>query len=428
MFIKKTIRDVDVQNKKILLRADYNVPIKAGQITDDYRITQSLPTLNYLLEHHASIVICSHLGRPNGHKDQNYSLLPVIKRLAQLLNRPVEFAVDCLGESTIKAVSKMKPGSILLLENLRFYPEEEDNNSEFASKLAEYADLFVQDGFGVVHRAHASTDAITRFLPSVAGLLLEKEVDTLTKVMKHPKRPLTAVIGGAKIADKIDILHRFIEIADFVALGGAMANTFIAAEGIAIEDSMYDKEELMIAKDIIVKAAQESSTRDFTFTIPFDAIVTSKIDKTMPTRIIDWKAHELAEIESYPKKPLRSFYTIEPHEHIVDIGPFSGSFIAGAVQLSQTVVWNGTMGVTEIQGLQGPVGPYSHGTELVIEACIGEFGHRPFSVVGGGDTVGYLANRKLIGNFDHVSTGGGASLELMGGRRLPGLEALENKD
>lgn len=427
MFTKKTIKDVDLQGKTVLLRADYNVPVEDGKITDDYRLQQSLPTLNYLLEQNVKLIICSHLGRPSGPGDTANSLFPVAKRLKQLLKRDVEFAPDCVGERAEKAAKGLKPGQVLLLENLRFHPEEEKNDPEFAKQLASLADVFVQDGFGVVHRAHASTDAITKYLPSVAGLLLEKEVDTITNVMEKPERPLVAIVGGAKIADKIDLLHRFIEIADFVAVGGAMANTFLVAEGIDVARSLYDKADLSVARDIMRKARAEAKKRRFVFAIPHDGVVAHKIDRMAPTRIVDWSAHVIADIENYPHRPPARASHILWQEMVLDIGPFSGSFIAGGIQLANTVVWNGTMGVTETPGLQGPIGPYSHGTELVVEALLGQFGHKPFTVVGGGDTVGYLENRGLVSSFGHVSTGGGASLELMAGRKLPGVEALEDK-
>jgi phosphoglycerate kinase len=427
MFTKQTIKDIDLQGRTVLLRADYNVPLDAGVITDDYRIKQSLPTLRYLLDHGAKVIVCSHLGRPAGPGDLTTSLFPVAKRLQQLLGQNVAFATDCIGEPAQKAAGQLQPGGVLLLENLRWHPEEEANNQDFAAQLAGLADVFVQDGFGVVHRAHASTEAITHLLPSVAGLLLEREVDTITTVMEAPERPLLAIIGGAKIADKIDVLHRFIEIADFVAVGGAMANTFLAAQGIAIGESLYDKAELPVAKDILRKAGLQAKQRRFIFAVPHDGVIAHAIDPTAPTRIVDWSAHVIADIEHYPKRVPNSASHVHAHERILDIGPFSGSFIAGGVQLANTVVWNGTMGVTETTGLQGPIGPYSHGTELVIEALLGEFGHKPFTVVGGGDTVGYVESRQLVNAFGHVSTGGGASLELMGGRKLPGVEALLDK-
>jgi len=427
MFSKKTIRDIDLKGKTVLLRADYNVPVSDGKITDDYRIEQSLPTIHYLLERNVRLIICSHLGRPDGSNNPALSLFPVAKRLQQLLDRPVEFATDCVGPAAKKAASGLPAGHVLLLENLRFHPEEKANDDGFAKQLASLADVYVNDAFAVDHRADASLEAITRHLPSVAGLLLEKEVDMITKVMEQPERPLMAIIGGAKIADKIDILHRFIEIADFVAVGGAMANTFLAAQGVDIGDSLYDKVDLPVAKDILGKADAEAKKRRFIFAIPHDGVVAHKIDKTAPTRIVDWSAHVISDVENYPKRVPASASHIHAHEMILDIGPFSGSFIAGGVQLANTVVWNGAMGVTETAGLQGPIGPYAHGTELVIEALLGEFGHKPFTLVGGGDTIGYVESRKLVSRFDHVSTGGGASLELMGGRKLPGVEALLDK-
>ena len=428
MFTKKTIRDIELDGRTVLMRADYNVPIDDGKITDDYRIEQSLPTINYLLERHVKLIICSHLGRPDGQINPAESLLPVAKRLDELLGGgKVTFVRDCVGPEVEKEARALEPGRVLILENLRFHPEEEANDEAFAKQLASLAEVFVQDGFAVVHRAHASTDAVTHFLPSVAGLLLEREVDTITNAMHNPKRPLMAVIGGAKISDKIDVLHRFIDIADVVAVGGAMANTFLAAEGIDIAKSMYEADDLGIAKDIMVKAKEKARREHFIFALPYDGVVAHKIDKTTPTRIVDWSAHIIAAIENYPKRPPHAASQIKADESILDIGPFTGSFYAGAMQLANTVIWNGSMGVTETAGLQGPVGPYAHGTELMVEAMLGQFGHRPFSVVGGGDTVGYVEQRGLVKAFDHVSTGGGASLELMAGRKLPGVEALQDK-
>lgn len=427
MFTKQTIHDINLDGKTVLLRADYNVPLEDGKITDDYRIKQSLPTIQYLLDKNVKLIICSHLGRPEGKPSAEMSLFPVAKRLQKLLDKDVEFSTDCIGERAEKAARSLKPGQVLLLENLRFHAEEEANDEGFAKQLASLADVFVQDGFGVVHRAHASTEAVTHFLPSVAGLLLEKEVDTITNVMETPKRPLMAIIGGAKIADKIDILNRFIDIADFVAVGGAMANTFLVAEGIDVADSMYDKNDVPLAKQIMAKAADKAKQQPFVFALPHDGVVANKIDKTAATRIVDWTAHIVADIENYPKRPPAISGHVKEHERILDIGPFSASFIAGAVQLANTVVWNGAVGVTETPSLHDPIGPTAHGTETILEAIIGEFGHRPYSLVGGGDTVGYIEERKMVDSFDHVSTGGGASLELMSGRKLPGVEALLNK-
>jgi phosphoglycerate kinase len=234
-------------------------------------------------------------------------------------------------------------------------------------------------------------------------------------------------VGGAKISDKIDILNRFIDIADVVAVGGAMANTFLLAEGIEVGESLAERDEVGLARDIISRAHEKSKRQKFVFYLPHDGVVAEKIDKTAQTRVVDWSANIFASVESYPKRPGRSSGRVKAHERILDIGPFSGAFIAGSMQLANTVVWNGAMGVTEVQGLQGPVGPFAHGTDLVVDALLGEFGHKPFSVLGGGDTVGYIEDLKLTDQFGHVSTGGGASMELMSGKRLPGVDALQDK-
>lgn len=428
MFTKKTIREYDLQGKRVLLRADYNVPVEAGVITDDYRIQQSLPTISYLVDQKCKVIICSHLGRPEGPHDKKTSLKPVARRLEKLLDRGVLWADDCIGADAKKAAEALEPGQVLLLENLRYHDEEEKNDDHFAKQLAGLAEVFVQDGFGVVHRAHASTDAITRHLPSVAGLLLEKEVDTITDVMEKPARPLMAIIGGAKISDKIEVLERFIDIADFVAVGGGMANTFLLAEGVDMGKSLTEPDDIPLAKEIIEKARAKAKTQHFIFYLPQDGVAAHKIDKSAPTRIVDWDAHIIADIENYPKKPPRRASRILEDESILDVGPFSGAFIAGGMQLAKTVIWNGAMGVTEVDSINGPIGPFAHGTELIVDAILGEFGHKPFSVVGGGDTVGYIEERQMTNLFNHVSTGGGASLELMSGRKLPGVEALINKD
>lgn len=428
-FSKKTIRDIDLQGKKVLLRADYNVPLdESGNITDDYRIKKSLPTIQYLLDKDCKIIICSHLGRPTGPADKAFSLNPVAKHLSELLGRQVTFVQDCIGPAAEKASQNIQAKQIVLLENLRFHPEEKANDDNFAAELAKLAEVFVQDGFGVVHRSDASTVAITHHLPSVAGLLLENEVDTITNVMEKPTRPLVAIVGGAKIADKIEILNRFIDIADVVAVGGAMANTFLLAEGVKIGKSLSDPSDLPLAKDILDKARTKAKKQSFVFYLPQDGVVSTSLDKPTSTRIVDWQVHAIAEIEAYPKQPAQNTEEIKDNEQILDVGPFSAAFIAGSIQLSGTVVWNGTLGVTETPPLQGPVGPFAHGTELVIDALLGQFGHKPFSLIGGGDTVGYIEQRKLVDSFNHVSTGGGASLELMSGKKLPGVEALLNKD
>ena len=428
-FNKKTIRDIDLHGKTILMRADYNVPLHNGTVTDDYRIKKSIPTIQYLLKQKCRVFIMSHLGRPDGRPDKAYSLAPVAKSLETLLGKPVKFVSDCVGSPVQAAAKDAKNGQVFLLENVRFHAEEEQNDQKFAQELVDscQAQVFVQDCFGVAHREHASIVAITRCLESVAGLLLEQEVDTITTVMENPQRPLMAIIGGAKISDKIEILNRFIDIADFVAVGGAMANTFLLAEGIDIGKSKAELDEVPLAKEIIKKAKAKSARERFIFYLPQDGVVATSLEKTARTRIADWDAHVIASIESYPRQAPRRTERVLKDELILDIGPFSGAFIAGGMQLANTVIWNGAMGVTETPAIIGPVGPFSHGTELVVDAMLGEYGHKPFTVLGGGDTVGYIEQRQLTDCFNHVSTGGGASMELMSGKKLPGVEALTNK-
>jgi len=427
MFVKKTIEDIDVESKTVIVRVDYNVPIVDGVIAANYRIHQSLKTIEYLMAKKAKIILISHLGRPKGSVIKKYSLHPIGLELAKLINTKVYFSHDCVGKERDEAVKKLLPSEILLCENLRFHPEEEMNDANFAKSLASLADVFVQEGFGVVHRAHASTEAITHYLPSVAGFLLRNEVDTITNVMNQPERPFMAIIGGAKIADKIDLIKKFIDLADIVAIGGAMANTFLLAKNVPVGESLVDHNELPLARDILKLVTKESAKRPFSFVIPYDVVVATKIDSLAPTRIVDWGSHVVAEIESYPKKAPIESSQVKDNEKILDIGPFSASFIAGLMQLTKTVVWNGTMGVTEVKSVNSLIGPFAHGSELIIEAMLGEFGNRPYTLIGGGDTVGYIENRGLVDQFNHVSTGGGASLELMAGRKLPGVEALEDK-
>lgn len=427
MFTKQTIKDIDLKGKTVLLRADYNVPFENGKITDDYRIKMSLPTVKYLHEHASKLIICSHLGRPKNAQDKEFSLAPVAKRLSQLLDKKVEFVDDCVGKKVSDAVKKLPEKGILLLENVRFYPEEEANDKVFAKKLASNADVFVQDGFGVVHRAHASTEAITHFLPSVAGELLEREVDTITNAMQNPERPLMAIVGGAKISDKIELLEKLIPLADVIALGGAMANPFLAAQGHDVAKSLIEKSDIPLAKEIIKKAEAETKKRQFSFFIPHDVVAAKAIDKTAPTRIVELTTHTMADIENYPKRVPAEASKLYKDEMILDIGPFSSAKIVGAIQQVKTVIWNGALGVTETPSLQGPVGPTAHGTHTVVEALLGDFGSKPFTLVGGGDTVGYVESQGLVEMFGHVSTGGGASLELMSGHKLPGVEALLDK-
>lgn len=433
-FNKKTVRDIDLAGKRVLVRADYNVPVKNGKISDDYRIKQSVETIKYIWEQYeSSIVIISHLGRPDGKPNAEFSLKPVAKRLAELLGKRVEFAGDTIGPEAKTACEQLKPGQILLLENVRFDSREEDNNEEFAKELVQTtkAKVFVQDGFGVVHRAHASTDAITHLLPSVAGLLLEKEASTITKVIENPARPLVSVVGGAKISDKIEVLNKLIELSDCVAVVGAMANNFLLAEKIKVGKSIIEKDVLDTTKEILEKARREEKKRNFNFLLPVDAVVSKDVNGRAPTRIVDIQANNIADIEAYPKLPKPEAYTVGHDELILDIGPSSAAEIAGAIKMADTVIWNGTCGVAETKGIAGAQDPFAHGTHTVMQAMIGSsnnHGNKPFTLVGGGDTVSFVEEQGLTEDFSHVSTGGGATLELISGHKLPGIEALENKN
>lgn len=424
---KKTIIDIDLAGKKVLLRADYNVPIKDGKVKGDFRLKQSLPTIQALLDKKCAIIICSHLGRPKSAGERDTSLEPVALYLSQLLDMEVRFARDCIGDETKAMAASLAPGQILMLENLRYHPEEEANEDSFATQLASLAEVLVQDAFGAVHRKHASLDAITKHLPSVAGLLLEKEVNIITGVMQNPRRPLMAIIGGAKIADKLDVLNKFLDIADIVAVGGAMANTFLLARGIKVGKSLAEQEDVALAKEVLERARQKADSQKFVFYLPSDGIVADSMESATKTRIVDWGANVTADVLNYPKVPPPEASQVGPNEGIYDIGPMSAAFIAGATQMVETVVWNGTVGAAEVPALSGPIGPFAQSTNYIAQAIAGKMGHRPFSVVGGGDTASYIENNKQTEYFDHVSTGGGASLDLMCGKSLPGVDALMDK-
>jgi 3-phosphoglycerate kinase len=428
-FDKKTVKDINLEHKRVLLRADYNVPVKDGRISDDYRIKHSVETIKYIWEQYeSSIVIISHLGRPDGKPDPAFSLKPVAERLEELLGKKVQFAGDTIGPEAKAACEQLKPGQILLLENVRFDAREEKNSKEYAKEIADTvkADIFVQDGFGVVHRAHATTDAITHLLPSVAGLLLAKEVKTIEKAIKDPVHPLVSVVGGAKISDKIEVLNKLIEISDMVAVVGAMANNFLLVDKFKVGKSLIERETLNTAKDVLEHVRREEKKRNFNFLLPIDVVVSKNINGKESTRVVDLSANNLADIQAYPKIPKPAH-----DELILDIGPMSASMIAGAIKLSNTVIWNGTCGVAETKGIAGAHDPFAHATHIIMDAMISgsnQHANKPFSLVGGGDTVSYVEQQGMTEDFSHVSTGGGASLELIAGHKLPGVEALQDKN
>lgn len=394
---KKTMDQVPLDDQVVLVRADYNVPLTGdGQIADDYRMRMSLPTLTSLISRGCRVVICAHLGRPDGKVDPRYSLEPVAHHLVDLLGQPVKFVSDCIGDKAAQASRRLKKGEVLLLENLRFHPGEEANDRAFAQALAKAARAryFVQDGFGVVHRAHASTAAITEFLPAVAGKLLEKEVVTITTVMEKPERPLVAVLGGAKISDKIGLVERFVKLADKVIIGGAMANTFLKNDGVNVGASLVE-EGLEEVIQRIYRAAGQSSK----LLLPQDLAVGKSTGVEEPRREV-------------------ALDQVAPDDKILDIGPATIDTIAGIIDSAKTVVWNGTLGYAELN-------QFAHGSARTALELARHKGQLE-SIVGGGDTADFVINWDAAhgGSFSHVSTGGGASLELMAGQKLPGVEAL----
>jgi phosphoglycerate kinase len=401
-FPKKTLQSVPIEGKTVLLRADYNVPLENGAIADDYRITQSLPTVNYLLERGCKVIICAHLGRPEGKPDPKYSLEPVATKLGELLGQPVTFIPINTGDRVVQVVKHLGPGKVALLENLRFNPGEEANDPKFAESLAKSvgADYFVQDGFGVVHRAHASTDAITHFLPSVAGLLLEREYTTIVDAVESPKKPFVAILGGAKVSDKIKVIHRFVELADTIIIGGAMANNFLKYRGHQIGKSLVEEGLEGAMKDIYDAATQkvgEGSVDDF-LVLPTDVAVATEISAEQRRTVID-------------KVDIRA------DEIILDIGPRSIETAVTHLKGAGTVIWNGTLGYAEYE-------PFAVGSARIAL----QLAQQPSttSIIGGGDTADFVLHwdARKGGSFTHVSTGGGASLELMAGDPMPGIDAL----
>ncbi len=403
-FDKKTMRDVPLSETTVLLRADYNVPLtETGEIADDYRIASSLSTLNYLKEQKCRVVIISHLGRPEG-VDAKFSLEPVAVRLQELLGSPVTFVPASIGDKVKVASKAMKQGDVVLLENLRFHEQEEANDEHFARALAvdSLAQYFVQDGFGVVHRAHASTAAITQFLPSVGGALLEREYDTILGAMKRPARPLTAVLGGAKIADKIEVIDAFVDIADQIVIGGAMANTFLQYKGLNIGKSKVEADQ----KDILDRIYQNAVDKvghdkvDQFVLLPTDVAVAQSVDEKAKRREV--KADQVGD-----------------EDIILDIGSHTAHEIAKHIGAHGTVVWNGTLGYAELQ-------QFSYGSAR-LALHLAKHTHVT-SIVGGGDTADFVLgwDKRKGKSFSHISTGGGASLELMSGKKLPGVEALLN--
>lgn len=391
---KKTVRDLDVAGKKVLVRVDFNVPLNdKGEITDDTRITASLPTIQYLLEQKAAVILMAHLGRPKGQVKPELSLAPVAKHLGKLLGKKILFAPDCVGEAAKAAASKLKAGHILLLENLRFHKEEEKNDMEFAEQLASLADLYVNDGFGVSHRAHASVEGVTHFLPAAAGFLLEKEIQYVGQAVTNPLHPFVAIIGGAKVSDKIGVISNLLDKVDTLLIGGGMANTFLAAQGHKMGKSLVEEDKLELAKELLAKAKK------------------NKVKLLLPTDLVMAAAFapDAAHVTEGVKHLNQEYMAL-------DIGSETSKDYAEALAEAKMIVWNGPMGVFEMDA-------FCKGTEAVAKAVAKS---RAVSIVGGGDSVAAIEKLGLAKRITHISTGGGASLEYLEGKVLPGVAALDD--
>jgi phosphoglycerate kinase len=393
---KLSIRDLDLKGKRVFMRVDFNVPLnEAQEITDDTRVRASLPSIQLALERGARLILSSHLGRPKGRPNPKMSLRPVAVRLSQLLGKPVVFAPDCVGAQVEEQAAALKEGEVLLLENLRFHPEEEKNDPEFSRQLAALAEVYVNDAFGSAHRAHASTEGITKFLsPCAAGLLMEKELEYLGKAVENPERPYTAIVGGAKVSDKIELLQNLMKFADTVLIGGAMAYTFLKAQGVEVGLSKTENDKLELARDLM----QFAERRTIKLRLPSDHVVAEKVDPSA--------AAETVNSVSIPANRLG-----------VDIGPATRAEYGREIARAKTIVWNGPMGVFEID-------QFAQGTIEVARAVAAS---SAVSIVGGGDSVAAIAKAGVESKITHISTGGGASLEFLSGVTLPGVAALTEK-
>src|SRR6266700_5596754 len=393
---KLTIRDLDLKGKRVFMRVDFNVPLgDAGEITDDTRIRASLPTIQYALERDARLILASHLSRPKGKPNPKMSLRPVAARLAEVLGKRVAFAPDCVGGEVEKQAASLKDGEVLLLENLRFHLEEEKNDPQFARPLAALGDVYVNDAFGSAHRAHASTERITHYLaPAVAGLLMEKELEYLGKALQNPERPYTAIVGGAKVSDKIEFLERLINSADAVLVGGAMAYTFLKSQGLEVGRSKVEDDKLDLARNLVSLA----EGREIRLALPQDHLVADKIDAGARAEVVSRGAI--------------------PRDRIgVDIGPATRAEYAREIARSRMIVWNGPMGVFEIP-------QFAQGTLEIARAVAAS---PATSIVGGGDSAAAVMQAGVASKITHISTGGGASLEFLSGMKLPGVEALTDR-
>ncbi|WP_018212134.1 phosphoglycerate kinase [Desulfitobacterium hafniense] len=391
---KKGLKDITVQGKRVFVRVDFNVPMDDhGNITNDTRIRAALPTIHYLIDEGAKIILASHLGRPKGKADPNYSLAPVAKRLGELLKGPVAMATDCIGPEVEKAAAQLQEGEVLLLENVRYHAEEEKNEPEFVKQLARLAEVYVNDAFGTAHRAHASTEGIAHHLPGVAGFLLQKEIESMGKALENPERPFVAIIGGAKVSDKIGVIENLLHKVDALIIGGGMANTFLKAQGYSLGKSLVEGDKLSLAQEILDRGRE----LQVDILLPQDVVAAKEFKADAPYRVT--AVREIAE-----------------DEMALDIGPESAGLFSTRIQKARTIVWNGPMGVFEMEH-------FAKGTEKVAQAvalCPG------LTIVGGGDSVAAVEKMGVGEQMSHISTGGGASLKLLEGKTLPGIAALQN--
>jgi phosphoglycerate kinase len=392
--LPRSVKDLDLEDKRVFIRVDFNVPIKNGVIGDDTRIRASLPTITYALDRGATVILASHLGRPKGKPNPEYSLKPVAARLSELLGRPVEFADDCIGPGATAAIERASRGSkVVLLENLRFHPEEEKNDPAFAKQLADLADVYVNDAFGSAHRAHASTEGIVHHVKeAAAGLLMMAEVQHLGKILEHPDRPFVAVLGGAKVSDKLEVIQNLVPRVDALIIGGAMAYTFFKARGLPVGKSLVEDDLLDAARDV----EKQAKARNLRFELPSDHVVASKIEAGAPAETLDVGNAAIGDRMG------------------LDIGPKTIATYRSIIAGAKTVTWNGPMGVFEID-------QFANGTIEIARAVADVKGT---TVIGGGDSIAAVAKAGVTDRITHISTGGGASLEFLGGRKLPGVVAL----
>ncbi len=397
---KKTLRDIDVAGKRVLVRVDFNVPLDDQQhITDDTRIRAAVPTVQYLRDAGASVVLMSHLGRPKGNVVPEMSLAPVAQRLGELLATDVALAPDCVGDVTKQMAAQLQPGQVLLLENLRYKSEEEANDADFAQALARLGDLYVNDAFGAAHRAHASTEGVTRYVgESVSGLLMEKEITYLDETLKQPARPFVAILGGAKISGKIEVIENLLDKVDALIIGGGMSYTFFKAMGLEIGDSLLEEDRIGVAEELITRCKEQGVE----LLLPVDVVVADRFGADAQTQVVD-------------REEMPSGW------EGVDIGPDTRGLYAERMAQAGTVVWNGPLGVFEME-------PFAHGTRAVAQALAEATQSDTISIIGGGDTAAAITQMGLADAMTHISTGGGASLECMGGRVLPGVAALSEKE